>query len=36
MMIPLQLRFLEGKKVTQIAVGPWHSMAITTAGEVYT
>ncbi|CAG9322858.1 unnamed protein product [Blepharisma stoltei] len=36
MLIPLQIRFLEGKKITQVAVGPWHSMAISSAGEVFT
>ena len=35
LLIPLKIQFLEGKKVTQVAVGAWHSLAITSAGEVW-
>lgn len=36
MLVPLKIQFLEGKKVTQIAVGAWHSVVITSAGETWT
>jgi alpha-tubulin suppressor-like RCC1 family protein len=34
-LVPIQIKHLQGKKITQIAVGPWHSVAITSGGEVY-
>ena len=35
-LVPFKLQHLEGKKVTQIACGTWHSLAINSAGEIWT
>ena len=35
MLTPLQVSFFQGKRVTQVAVGNFHSIAITSVGEVY-
>lgn len=35
MLVPIQIKHLQGKRITQIGVGPWHSVAITSGGEVY-
>ena len=32
MLTPLKIQHLEGKKVTQIATGAWHSITINSAG----
>lgn len=36
MLVPMKIQFFDGKRVTQIAVGAWHSLAITSVGEVWT